>query len=218
MQELDGWITRNSDISLKSAKKQSYGNIERYQRQELLEAIRYCKSFRTAIDIGAHVGIMSYQLSQQFQQVHAFEVDTEMYDCLNQNLRNRKVDNVQTYDVGIGDKDADVDIIRTNKSFSTHIRPNSKGDYKIKPLDSFNFQNVDFIKIDAEGFEPLIAQGALNTIIKNKPIILYERKDHGQRYGYQNRDDFLKILEPHGYKMLAKLGRGLKNAVIGCFE
>ena len=81
-------------------------------------------------------------------------------------------------------------------------------------MDSFNLQNVDFIKIDAEGFEPLIAKGSLKTIEKYKPIILYERKNHPQRYGFE-RDSLLEILTPLGYKMLKKLGRGEKNAVIG---
>ena len=73
---------------------------------------------------------------------------------------------------------------------------------------------VDFIKIDAEGYEPLVAEGALDTIERCKPIILYERKDHPARYGY-TIDSIRDVLMPLGYRMIRKLGRGEKNAVLG---
>ena len=104
---------------------------------------------------------------------------------------------------------------KNNKQKFWLVDPDKKtGKYKIKPLDSFEIQNVDFIKIDAEGYEPLVIKGALKTIEKYKPIILYERKDHPERYGYK-RDSIRDILMPLGYRMIRKLGKGEKNAVLG---
>ena len=59
---LDGWQTIKNDICLKSAKKQGMGQIEEYQNLELQTAISYCAKLRIAIDVGAHVGITSYDL------------------------------------------------------------------------------------------------------------------------------------------------------------
>ena len=207
------WITLDYDISVKSAHRQTGGNIDNYQLDELNSALAYCTSFRTAIDIGAHIGMISNQLSKRFRSVESFEIDTDVFECLKQNMQN-KTSNVNIHNFGIGDSERDVDLCKTAKTFSTHVIHNSVGDYKIKSLDQLNFDSVDFIKIDAEGFEPLIANGAIETIKKHKPIILYERKQHPQRYGYE-RDSFLEILKPFGYTMLRKLGRGEKNAVIG---
>ena len=61
--EYHGWITLDYDISVKSAKRQSAGNIDDYQLDELNGALSFCKNFRTAIDIGAHIGMISNQLS-----------------------------------------------------------------------------------------------------------------------------------------------------------
>tara|TARA_B100000780_G_scaffold131906_1_gene92514 strand:- start:103 stop:759 length:657 start_codon:yes stop_codon:yes gene_type:complete len=207
------WITLKYDISVKAAYRQTGGNIDDYQLDELNGALAYCKSFNTAIDIGAHIGMISNQLSKRFKSVESFEIDTDVFECLKQNMQN-KTSNVNIHNFGIGDSERDVDLRKTAKTFSTHVIHNSVGDYKIKSLDQLNFDNVDFIKIDAEGFEPLIANGALATIKKHKPIILYERKQHPKRYGYE-QDSFLEILKPFGYTMLRKLGRGEKNAVIG---
>ena len=153
-QELDGWQTIKGDICLKSAKKQGMGQIEEYQNLELQTAISHCAQLRVAVDIGAHVGITAFRLSQSFEFVHAFEVNTNLFPCLQKNLDWKKCHNVTTHPVGIGEKEKEVDIKATNKSFSTHIDPDAKkGKYKIKTLDSFNLQFVDFIKIDAEGLK-----------------------------------------------------------------
>lgn len=213
--ELDGWITLENDICLKSAKKQGNGQIEEYQNLELQTAISHCAKLRIAVDIGAHVGITAFRLSQSFEHVHAFELDTNLLPCIQQNLAMKKVYNVTTHPVGLGEKEKSVSIKTTNKSFGTHVDPTKEdGKFKIKTLDSFNLQNVDFIKIDAEGYEPLVAKGAIKTIERCKPIILYERKDHPERYGYK-QDSIRDILMPLGYRMIRKLGKGEKNAVLG---
>ena len=36
------------------------------------------------------------------------------------------------------------------------------------------FDRVDYIKIDAEGYEELVIEGAKDTIIKNNPLIIME--------------------------------------------
>ena len=212
--ELDGWITLKNDICLKSAKKQGNGQIEEYQNLELQTAISHCAKLRIAVDIGAHVGITAFRLSQSFEHVHAFELDTNLLPCIQQNLATKKVYNVTTHPVGLGEIEKSVSIKTTNKSFGTHVDPTKEdGKFKIKTLDSFNLQNVDFIKIDAEGYEPLVAKGAVNTIERCKPIILYERKEHPTRYGYQ-RDSIRDVLMDMGYRMVRKLGKGEKNAVL----
>ena len=40
------------------------------------------------------------------------------------------------------------------------------------------------------------------------------RKDHPQRYGL-HADSIRQILAPLGYRMIRKVGRGEKNAIIG---
>ncbi len=213
--EIDGWRSIKNDICLKSAKKQSAGNIDNYQNIELSTAFSHCAKWRVAIDVGAHVGITAYQLSKSFEHVHAFEINPKIYNCMIHNLDTRDVTNVTTYPVGLGAKKENVSIKTTNKSFSTHVTPGRvAGKIPVMPLDFYNIQDVDFIKIDAEGYEPFVAQGGYETIKRCLPIILYECKDHPQRYGH-NADTIRHILAPLGYRMIRKIGRGEKNAVIG---
>lgn len=211
---IDGWLSLPHDIAIKAAHKQGEGLVDNYQKEQLDDSLKYVKNFRVAIDIGAHIGIMSYNLSKRFEQVHAYEIQPDVYHCLIENLKSKNISNVTTYNVGIGDKNEKVDLnFEERKTFSTHVKPNSTGQYQVMPLDAYNLDNVDFIKIDAEGYEPLIALGAIETIKKSKPPILFERKQHPERYGYQ-RDSIIEILKPYGYKILKEFGR--KNALIGC--
>jgi len=72
-----------------------------------------------------------------------------------------------------------MNIVEGNTGHS-HIDTNSfgKGSIPLKTLDSFNFNNVDLIKIDVEGFEEEILAGAMETIIRNKPVIVVEQQTH----------------------------------------
>jgi FkbM family methyltransferase len=215
-EEIDGWKTYKGDICLKSAKKQGNGVIENYQNYEIATAMSACAKWRVAVDVGAHVGITAYQMAKSFEHVHAFEINPKVFPYLKENLAYKKISNVTLYPVGLGEKEMTVDINTSNKSFSTHVKPSSEGEgvATIKPLDFFNLRDVDFIKIDAEGFEPFVALGGIKTIERCKPVIMFECKDHPARYGY-HKDSIREILSPYGYRMIRRLGRNEKNAVIG---
>lgn len=47
----------------------------------------------------------------------------------------------------------------------------------VKTLDSFNFENINFIKLDAEDKELEILKGGINTITKCHPVILFKCND-----------------------------------------
>lgn len=214
--EIDGWKSYKGDICLKSAKKQGAGKIHDYQNWEISTAMSACAKWRVAIDVGAHVGITAYQMSKSFEHVHAFEINPKVYPYLVQNLATHKVTNVNTYPVGLGDKEDTVDLITSNKSFSTHVEPQSqgKGSVQVMPLDFYNFRDVDFIKIDAEGYEPFVAMGGIETIKRCKPVIMYESKDHAVRYGH-HKNTIRELLAPLGYRLIRKLGRNEKNSILG---
>lgn len=132
--------------------------------------------------------------------------------------------NIHTYDVGLGPEEKDTEIvIRPDNAGHNHInnedRPRWTGrkwiprtekhhrvEYekvpvKIKTLDSYNFQDVDIIKIDVEGFEYDVLLGATDTIERCRPVVQVEMV-YGQphRFGHSVHD-ILKFFEERGYKM-----------------
>ena len=209
------WHVLKGDKTLKRAFKRSKINdILDYQKDQLDNALLYCNHFRHGIDIGANYGIMSANMSKVFEKVSAFEIVSDINKCFKMNTKKFNLKNIDIYDCGIGDKEQIVSLnFNPQSTFSTHVNLNHDSNkVLVKPLDSFDFDNVDFIKIDAEGFEPFIIQGGLKTIEKYLPVILYERKGHESRYGFP-KSSVLDILSKYGYKELDNIGS--KNALIG---
>ena len=59
-------------------------------------------------------------------------------------------------------------------------------------MDDYNFEDVDFIKIDVEWYELKVCQGAENTIKKYMPTIMFENKRN-------EADDCKQYLKTLGY-------------------
>ena len=68
-----------------------------------------------------------------------------------------------------------------------------KIEVETRTLDSYEFDQVDFIKIDVEWFELKVLQGAENTIRKHKPVIYVEINDIGVYDFMENLDIGYKI-------------------------
>ena len=67
-----------------------------------------------------------------------------------------------------------------------------------------NIDNVDFIKIDVDGPDRLVVQGAKNTIERCKPIIYIECGVEQMQWErkMKNRDVKIEDSVPEGYKII----------------
>jgi hypothetical protein len=74
------------------------------------------------------------------------------------------------------------------------------------PLDIFDFQDVDYIKIDVEGFEKKVLLGGARTIERWNPVIVIEQNhvvlDGEAQYSAK------EYLESIGYRNVAVDKRG----------
>ena len=205
---IEDWITVPGDRALRSAlAKEQKGReddnitIIDYQKNKLDEALKYVKNFNSAIDAGANYGLMSYNLNSKFSKIHAFEVDILVRECLRKNVEKFQLDNVVVYDYGLSDKEENVSLIYNKHSFGTSVNKNQSGECPCTTIDSFNFQDIDFIKMDCEGYEPYILRGAENTIKKFKPVILMEDKNLSKKYYGEEGNLAVEILLAWGYTM-----------------
>ena len=141
-----------------------------------------------AIDIGANVGVWSYWLSKYAKQVESFEPNPKIFSA----LKNIKIKNVNSYNIALSNKTGSVDLLipKGSKGFSNQGASLSsikvQGEHKsitieAKRLDEYNFLDVDFIKIDVEGHEHEVIEGARETIKKFKPTMVIEMEEkHNQ--------------------------------------
>jgi len=186
--------------------------VARYQWRARDTAVAACDQKRICIDIGANVGLWSYDLVKHFDQVIAFEPVQEFIDCFEKNVI---ATNYTMHRMALGRTESfiNMNIVQGNTGHS-HINKESfgQGTIPLKTLDSFNFTNVDMIKIDVEGFEEEILAGAMETIKLNKPILVIEQQKH------EYQDDMIdtpaiKILQSWGYNVLTQIS---KDWVLKC--
>ena len=121
-----------------------------YQKDKLDTSLSYCKKFRTAVDVGAHIGLWSRHLTKSFRLVEAFEPVPVFRDFYKMNVDGNY--NLHPYACG-----AKTDFVKLNldpeNTGHTHVSDKGQICSMMVPLDCMNLQNVDFIKIDTEGYE-----------------------------------------------------------------
>ena len=133
---------------------------------------------RRAIDIGANVGLWARDLCAEFDQVVAFEPIEEFRQCL---LINVPAPNLKVESVALGNRTGTTEMIRVaNNAGHTHVdAASTQGTTEIRRLDDYEFDTVDYIKVDCEGYEYEVLLGAEHTIRRCRTRICVEQKPHG---------------------------------------
>lgn len=144
---------------------------------------QFCRKDQTFLDIGAHCGMYSLQLSSSVAQVHAFECQRETFYQLCGGIALNAAWNVYAHYVALGDRSMEnvpiyvqsLDGGGTSLFSNSQCTPFETQMVSMKPLDDFSISNICFIKIDAEGAEATILRGARQTLAhSNYPPILFE--------------------------------------------
>ena len=134
---------------------------------------------QTAIDVGTNFGLWSYKLSKLFDKVEAFE---PLVDCTAE-LKALRAKNITVHDVALSSierfNELHLPIAKGRLQDGLATFGNVAGEYKtivvpVRTLDSYNFSNVAFIKIDVEGHELEVIKGAEKTIAREKPLLFIE--------------------------------------------
>lgn len=177
-----------------------------YQGSKLRAALRYVKQARRALDIGAHCGLWTVQLGQYFQEVECFEPLPIHIECWKKNANWKG--SCRLHEVALGEKDGETGM-HIEPGLSGRSRVNGEGSYAMRRLDSYGFTDVDFIKIDVEGYEYFVIKGGEETILKNKPVMIVEQKPkHGGKYG---------LTDTQAVDHLKSLGATVKAEIVGDF-
>jgi len=155
------------------AKRIRNGGPAEYQDDVRDAAYPYITDFNLAIDAGANVGLWSRPLCEKFKHVIAFEPLEQVYSCLERNVAGLPVD-IRKYALGnVNDKVNMVyDHVNTGSSYISEV---GTGDISIKRMDSLDFPKFGLLKIDCERHELEVLQGATETRLKYKPIVICEQ-------------------------------------------
>ena len=149
---------------------------------------------KNIIDVGGYVGDSALVFSKfTNKKVYTFEPTSFLYDSILKTIQLNKLQNVVPVKKGLGSNISKKDIYIASFGGSTFVdrkcyENNQKETVEITTLDDFVENNnikVGLIKVDIEGAEQEFLKGAINTIKKQKPVLLISI--------YHNFDDFFNI-------------------------
>lgn len=162
---------------------------------------------KTAIDIGANKGMYTYFLAKLARDVIAFEPHTKLCKF----LEKATPGNVTVINKGLSNSrgriDLHVPLVNGKEALNmSTFEPALIKEYKTtsKPievtrLDDFKFKNIGFIKIDVEGHELNVLEGARETIEQEKPVFLIEILAEREQL---NSHPVLAFMAEKGYRAL----------------
>lgn len=159
--------------------------------------LSYVKEGDAVIDCGAFIGDQTIGYAKKVGangKVIAFEPNPIAFECLEYNLELFK--NVELRNEGLSDSNGKINLVEVPTNAGMTFAEKSKKGIKCVTIDSLKLEKLDFIKIDAEGFEHNILKGAEKTIKKFKPKMVIEINNFALlRNGTSNNDVYIYLNE-----------------------
>ena len=183
-----------------------------YQLSHRKHALKFVKNFDVALDIGGHWGLWTKPLLSRFKEVYAFEPNPNSLPILNANAPNATI-----YPFGLSNTTStqhlNINVRQSGGAFIDMSDNEHTIPIQVRTLDSFNFQKIDFIKMDCEGFEYEVVLGGIETIKRTKPIINLEQKpNHTESRGLDKLAATHFLVNELDYEIL---GRHVDEWVLG---
>lgn len=167
-------------------------------KQTYLLSKPFIKKFRNALDIGCRVGEYSRYLHLDFKHVYAFDPNLWPNYAFNVDLSK-----VTHFNCALGDETCEIVMYGGMHTERKEVQSSKKPCYRI---DDFNLTDIDYIKIDVEGYEKKVLMGGERLIEQFSPLIVIEQ-NHVKLH-----DDELysakAYLERLGYRQVALDKRG----------
>ena len=197
-QKLVSGMVESDVFPCESALKQAWLNVNK---------------FDLAVDVGTWIGDSTVAMSRQFKQVIGFEANPIVYDCCVQNLADRHITNCSIHQIGLSNTSGPQPFYNKGKStwsgwISTKITDSEHQMVETTTLDSMNLRNVDFLKIDVDGHEGYLLQGAKQFLSVNSPVIMCEIKVRVQLERQPDHSpDAFQLLAQAGYRQVERVGK-----------
>jgi len=177
------------------------------------------KNEKIILDIGAHEGFYTLKIKENNPRVKVIAVEPNplCFEILKKNITSNKIKNVLLINKAIykENKKISFEINEYNSAFGKIKK--LKKDFGLKEkwknmmvpaitleslLKKYNINNVDILKIDAEGSEEAILESSINILKKIKKITI--------EY-HLNKDKIKKILLQNGFRLLHEYEGCVKN-------
>ena len=178
-----------------------------YHAPFIMHALSLDRKRTTAIEVGAHVGIVTRWLVLNYPAVYAFEPNGPNRECFERNIQNT---NVFLYPYAVADRAGTGYSLPSPNPKNTGgatVRWDPPGEpVRIMTVDELGVSECSLIKIDVQGIAALdVLKGAEHTMRKHLPVVWCEGKAGGPEEAFltdtlggtlfvRSRDDMIVLL------------------------
>jgi len=167
----------------------------------------------TIVDAGANVGLHSLFFSRRVGEegkIYAFEPAKMIFGRMMEHIRDNHVTNIEGLCLALGAKQGSAEIVDNKEDTSrTFLRPSLSNSGAtltavVETLDAFakarGLEKIDFLKIDVEGFESEILEGALSLLTRQAiKVIQIELDERSLDRAGSEKSAVVSLLIKKGY-------------------
>lgn len=192
---------------------------------------RLVKPGMTIFDIGANIGCHTFHLATlvaPFGNVIAFEPTSYAFEKLDRNLKLNRFENVTLERLALSNGSIEKQKIsfRSSWGIDSEVYSTQQETVDFVTVDDYlalhSLTQIDFIKLDVDGFELRVIQGALRTLRKYQPMILMELAPAYLSATGAHPGVLLETLARIGYNFYAEIGlrkyRNIDEVLTTAFE
>jgi FkbM family methyltransferase len=182
------------------------------ERRTISYLRRFIKPGHTVIEVGSNVGSHSLIISKIIGSkgvLHAFEPTDFAYEKLlaNYMINPHLKKNTNLYQMYVSDNQSNqVEVIRSSWQVGKTVEIEKLMDEKysgsIITLDEYlsDLNQLDFLKIDVDGFDYKVLTGAKNLIAKFRPKVFIELGEYHLNLNNDSSEDIINFFEKNNYK------------------
>jgi len=141
-----------------------------------------------AVDIGANIGVYTLTMTKRVGttgKVYAFEPEPVNFELLTKNIKENNLTNVICSEFAISNTATLTSLFLSEENFGDHRLYQDNTDRKVISVITDSLDNllinkykeggsIKLIKIDTQGFEPFVIEGAKQIIQEHLPAIFLE--------------------------------------------
>jgi len=158
----------------------------------------------TVVEVGSNIGAHTLALARRVGEtgrVHAFEPQEVVFGLLSHNIAANGLDGiVRAHRQAVGARPGSIKVPPVDYAHPGNFGGVAMGgetgqDVPLVTIDSLGLERLRLLKVDAEGAEYDIVQGARDTIARCRPVLYLENE-------WRNRsEDFTGLLRDLGYEI-----------------
>jgi FkbM family methyltransferase len=169
------------------------------------------RSANVILDIGSNICSISLFFAKinPKAKILSFEPHPDTYYRAIENIKLNNFNNIELLNIGLGSEKEELKLyeVNNNNPGMNRIFLNEENfpfkRVQVEKLDDVlnekKIFNIDFIKLDVEGFEYFVLEGGIETLKRNKPIIYIELSENSLKKNGKSSKDLLELLIKIGY-------------------